>query len=65
MPDPTPRDLTLEDLAQIKAETAKHIEDVLHRFSAQTGLCVDRVAIQDLCGTVSAPRYVIGLDVRL
>jgi hypothetical protein len=65
MPDPTPRDLTLEDLAQIKVKTAKHIAHVLDRFSAQTGFCVERVEIQDLLGISSAPRYVIGLDVRL
>jgi hypothetical protein len=66
MPGPTPRDyLTLKDLAQIKAETAKHIEDVLNRFSAQTGLCVERVEIEDLRGISSPPCYVIGLDVRL
>jgi hypothetical protein len=65
MPDPTPRDLTLEDLDQIIVETAKHIAHVLHRFSAQTGLCVERVEIEDLRGISSAPRYVIGLDVRL
>jgi hypothetical protein len=65
MPDPTPRNLTLEDLAQIKVETARHIADVLDRFSVQTGLYVERVEIQDLCGVINAPRYVIGLDVRL
>ena len=65
MIDPTPADLTLEELGQLKTTVAMEISAILNRFSLQTGL--DVVAVElDRFDKVGAPcRYAIHLDVRL
>ena len=65
MPDPTPADLSLEHLNDLKIATAKEISSILNRFTAQTMLDIHAVEVDKLCVIGRKCLYIARLDVRL
>ena len=58
-------DLTLEQLALIRDNSARAISDILNRFTEQTGLKVESVDLVIAVFYGSPQRYSATLDVRL